>query len=88
MTNASDDQPGRQTAAAPHVHGPDCDHGDDHGHAHAPGHGHVHGPNCNHDDHHHFAPVQQIVRAGPKVGRNDPCPCGSGKKHKKCCLGA
>lgn len=22
---------------------------------------------------------------GPKVGRNDPCPCGSGKKHKKCC---
>lgn len=29
---------------------------------------------------------QQIVREGPKVGRNDPCPCGSGKKHKKCCL--
>lgn len=23
--------------------------------------------------------------AAPKVGRNDPCPCGSGKKHKKCC---
>jgi len=23
---------------------------------------------------------------GPKVGRNDPCPCGSGKKYKKCCL--
>lgn len=23
----------------------------------------------------------------PKVGRNDPCPCGSGKKHKHCCLG-
>ena len=22
----------------------------------------------------------------PKVGRNDPCPCGSGKKYKKCCL--
>lgn len=22
----------------------------------------------------------------PKIGRNDPCPCGSGKKHKKCCL--
>ena len=22
----------------------------------------------------------------PKLGRNDPCPCGSGKKHKKCCL--
>jgi hypothetical protein len=27
----------------------------------------------------------QPVMAGPKVGRNDPCPCGSGKKHKKCC---
>jgi preprotein translocase subunit SecA len=29
--------------------------------------------------------VQQVVRAGEKVGRNDPCPCGSGKKYKKCC---
>ncbi len=28
--------------------------------------------------------VQQVVR-GEKVGRNDPCPCGSGKKYKKCC---
>ncbi|MBI3475804.1 MAG: preprotein translocase subunit SecA [Acidobacteria bacterium] len=28
--------------------------------------------------------VQQIVRSGDKVGRNDPCPCGSGKKYKKC----
>ncbi len=28
----------------------------------------------------------QIRRDGDKVGRNDPCPCGSGKKHKKCCL--
>src|SRR5215472_7662085 len=26
------------------------------------------------------------VAAGTKVGRNDPCPCGSGKKYKKCCL--
>lgn len=25
-------------------------------------------------------------KAGPDVGRNDPCPCGSGKKYKKCCL--
>ena len=25
------------------------------------------------------------VREEPKVGRNDPCPCGSGKKYKKCC---
>jgi preprotein translocase subunit SecA len=28
--------------------------------------------------------VQQVVRGGDKVGRNDPCPCGSGKKYKKC----
>jgi preprotein translocase subunit SecA len=28
--------------------------------------------------------VQQVVRSGEKVGRNDPCPCGSGKKFKKC----
>jgi hypothetical protein len=26
-----------------------------------------------------------IRREAPKVGRNDPCPCGSGKKYKKCC---
>jgi len=25
--------------------------------------------------------------AEKKPGRNDPCPCGSGKKYKKCCLG-
>lgn len=29
--------------------------------------------------------VEPIVRGSPKVGRNDPCPCGSGKKFKKCC---
>ncbi|HUS47229.1 MAG TPA: SEC-C metal-binding domain-containing protein, partial [Phycisphaerae bacterium] len=29
--------------------------------------------------------VQTIIRQAPKVGRNDPCPCGSGKKYKKCC---
>lgn len=28
---------------------------------------------------------EQFRRPGPKVGRNDPCPCGSGRKHKKCC---
>ena len=26
-----------------------------------------------------------VVRKDPHVGRNDPCPCGSGKKYKKCC---
>lgn len=30
-------------------------------------------------------PSMAAVRTGPKVGRNDPCPCGSGKKYKKCC---
>ncbi len=35
------------------------------------------------------APAKQPVRRDqPKVGRNDPCPCGSGKKHKKCCVAA
>jgi hypothetical protein len=29
--------------------------------------------------------LQPVVRETPKVGRNDPCPCGSGKKYKKCC---
>jgi preprotein translocase subunit SecA len=28
--------------------------------------------------------VRQPIRTGPKVGRNDPCPCGSGKKYKRC----
>jgi preprotein translocase subunit SecA len=31
------------------------------------------------------APVKQAKKEAGKVGRNDPCPCGSGKKHKKCC---
>ena len=31
------------------------------------------------------AAVKTVVRTSPKVGRNDPCPCGSGKKYKKCC---
>ncbi len=32
------------------------------------------------------ASKQTVRHANPKVGRNDPCPCGSGKKYKKCCL--
>ncbi len=31
------------------------------------------------------SPVSTVVREEPKVGRNDDCPCGSGKKFKKCC---
>jgi uncharacterized protein YecA (UPF0149 family) len=40
-------------------------------------------PGCG--EHVHAAPFR---REAPKTGRNDPCPCGSGKKFKKCCLGA
>ena len=32
-----------------------------------------------------FEVVEPHQRSGPKVGRNDPCPCGSGRKFKKCC---
>ena len=38
------------------------------------------------DDEDYFEPYNMPVRAEPKVGRNEPCPCGSGKKYKKCCL--
>jgi preprotein translocase subunit SecA len=30
--------------------------------------------------------LEPIRNLGPKVGRNDPCPCGSGKKYKQCCM--
>jgi uncharacterized protein YecA (UPF0149 family) len=33
-----------------------------------------------------FAP--EVLPRRQEVGRNDPCPCGSGKKYKKCCLAA
>lgn len=49
-------------------------------------HEHVHGPNCDHDHDHHHQAVETYRRETAKVGRNEPCPCGSGKKHKKCCL--
>jgi len=28
---------------------------------------------------------EPYVKTEPEIGRNDPCPCGSGKKYKKCC---
>ena len=31
--------------------------------------------------------LREGVKARTKVGRNDPCSCGSGKKYKKCCIG-
>ena len=40
---------------------------------------------ANENDYYDPSPVkQEPVRVGPKVGRNDPCPCGSGKKYKNC----
>lgn len=48
--------------------------------------GHVHGPHCRHGHHQHHS-HDPYVRSAPKTGRNDPCPCGSGKKFKKCCGG-
>jgi uncharacterized protein len=32
-----------------------------------------------------YTPHEPIRRSAPKIGRNDPCPCGSGKKFKQCC---
>jgi hypothetical protein len=34
---------------------------------------------------HHHAHAEPYVRAAPRVGRNEPCPCGSGRKFKRCC---
>jgi len=33
-----------------------------------------------------FGPAKPLQNVEPRTGRNDPCPCGSGKKYKKCCL--
>jgi len=30
-------------------------------------------------------PAETVRRESPKVGRNEPCPCGSGRKFKQCC---
>lgn len=54
-----------------HVHGPDCHHHHDNDNDH-PAHDHLHGV------------AQPYRREEPKPGRNDPCPCGSGRKFKKC----
>jgi hypothetical protein len=53
---------------------------DEHEHDH---HEQVHGLECN--DEHGGVVSQQEPAQAAKVGRNDPCPCGSGKKYKKCC---
>src|SRR5581483_3939353 len=57
--------------------------GDDEGHVHGPGCGHDHGD----EEWAETEPASMSVTpaVSTKVGRNDPCPCGSGKKYKKCC---
>ncbi len=34
-----------------------------------------------------YGEIVEPIRSGPRIGRNAPCPCGSGRKYKKCCLG-
>jgi hypothetical protein len=45
-------------------------------------------PDLEEDDAPAAEPVFPVVNPFRDVGRNDPCPCGSGKKFKKCCLAA
>jgi SEC-C motif-containing protein len=47
------------------------------------GEAHLHEDGKGHEHHEKQKPV---VREAPKTGRNEPCPCGSGKKFKQCCL--
>lgn len=54
---------------------------DDH-HDHHDNHCGCHG----HHHHYHDDFFEPYVRSGDKIGRNDECPCGSGKKFKKCCM--
>ena len=47
-----------------------------------------HGSGDDLDDSGEYMPVDEVtapIRSSGKVGRNEPCPCGSGKKYKKCC---
>ena len=39
------------------------------------------------DPHGLLRPITAPAARGAKIGRNDPCPCGSGRKYKRCCLG-
>ena len=55
------------------------DHDDEH-HDH-----HDHEGHGSHDHEHHHHHAAEPASAPAKIGRNDPCPCGSGKKYKKCC---
>ena len=43
------------------------------------------GPDTKESEGDAYGVPEPLRRTGPRVGRNDPCPCGSGKKFKKCC---
>ena len=43
-------------------------------------------PFCRREDGGGRGRAKTVRRTQPKIGRNDPCPCGSGKKYKKCCM--
>lgn len=54
---------------------------------------HVIHDKCGHEHHEHDHEKDETQKTTPlkpithqKIGRNEPCPCGSGKKYKKCCL--
>ncbi|HMJ09835.1 MAG TPA: SEC-C metal-binding domain-containing protein [Polyangiaceae bacterium] len=40
---------------------------------------------CSHEHHHSSFRQEPVRRAAPKINPNEPCPCGSGKKYKRCC---
>lgn len=50
--------------------------------------GHQHSCSGHHDHghHHHHREVTAPITSEKTAGPNDPCPCGSGRKHKKCCM--
>jgi hypothetical protein len=95
MAKAADTSSKSKKKAATAAHDHDHDHAHDHDHDHAHDHDHDH-------DHDHEAKTAKSGQKAAKgdaataeargrlgaAGRNDPCPCGSGKKYKKCHLAA
>jgi len=75
--------------------------GDDEGEVEFVAHYRLKGAECRHHERSRFRRVdgrwyyldgdmvkaRPVVREQPKVGRNDPCPCGSARKYKRCCAG-
>jgi len=75
---------GHQHQCSSHSHDhDDYENENENEHEHEHEHEHIHDENCGHNHHHH---PQQPYVADVKIGRNDLCPCGSGKKFKKCCI--